>query len=345
MHAVAGPARWPWVLSGLVVAAVLAIPLGRLITTAGMPSLQEVVTAHPQPAVTRSMTISAPVTQLSVQSYGAPIEVTGGSGRDVQVTEGLSGTPSGQLPAVQQSLSGGHLSLADPACANTRCSVLYTITVPSGVTVSAASDGAPLRVFGVAGAVLDSGGGPVQAGQIGGPLTVTSEGGAVLLGGAASTIPAPLKPGVSGKISVPAQPGVPVKPSAPGQVAVSPIQISKAVGAAGSSSPGAGGPGAGVTGTLNVDTGGGPLEAEGVTSADAIVTTGGGQARIVFSAAPDKVTVSTGGGPALLTVPGGPYALTASSGSGPEQVAIGTDLGASRSLTVTTDGGPLIIEP
>jgi hypothetical protein len=152
---------------------------------------------------------------------------------------------------------------------------------------------------------------------------VTSEGGAVLLGGAASTIPAPLKPGVSGKISVPAQPGVPVKPSAPG----------------------AGGPGAGVTGTLNVDTGGGPLEAEGVTSADAIVTTGGGQARIVFSAAPDKVTVSTGGGPALLTVPGGPYALTASSGSGPEQVAIGTDLGASRSLTVTTDGGPLIIEP
>jgi len=328
MHAVAGPARWPWVLSGLVVAAVLAIPLGRLITTAGMPSLQEVVTAHPQQPLTRTMTIATPVTRLSVQSYGAPIEVTGGSGRDVQVTEGLSGTPGGPLPAVQQSLSGGHLSLSDPACANTRCSVSYTITVPSGVTVSAASDDAPLRVFGVAGATLDSGGGPVQAGQIGGPLTVTSEGGPVLLGGAASTSPVTIKPGVSGQTRVslkPAAPSAPPKPSAEGQVAVS--------------------PNAGVTGTLNVDTGGGPLEAEGVTSADVTVTTGGGQARIVFSGAPDKVTVSTGGGPALLTVPGGPYALTASSGTGPEQVSVGTDLGASRSLTVTTDGGPLVIEP
>ena len=212
MHAVAGPARWPWVLSGLVVAAVLAIPLGRLITTAGMPSLQEVVTAHPQPAATRSMTISAPVTQLSVQGYGAPIEVTGGSGRDVQVTEGLSGTPSGQLPAVQQSLSGGHLSLADPACANTRCSVSYTITVPSGVTVSAASDGAPLRVFGVAGAVLDSGGGPVQAGHIGGPLTVTSEGARCSSAARPARSPRPSNP-VSPARSV--SPPSPVSPSNP----------------------------------------------------------------------------------------------------------------------------------
>jgi hypothetical protein len=314
MHAVARPARWPWVLSGVVVAAVLTIPAGRLITTAGMPamSMHMTISAHPQPTAFRTVTISAPVTELSVQSYGAPVQVMGSSGHDVQVTESVAGdASSGQPPAIQQSLSGGHLSLSDPACANSRCSAGFVITVPASVTVSAASGGAPLRVFGVAGAVLDSGGGPVQAGQITGPLTVTSEGGAVLLGAMASA------------------PDVPVK-------------VSTAVPVAGLAA-GAGGPG--VTGTLTVDTGGGPLEAEGVASPDATVTTAGGQARIDFSTAPDKVTVSTGGGPALLSVPGGPYALTASSGSGPQQVGIPVDPSASRALTVTSDDGPLIIEP
>ncbi len=333
MHAVARPARWPWALAGLVVAAVLAIPAGRLITTAGMPALQETISAHPQPTVFRTVTISAPVTQLSVQSYGAPIQVMGSSGHDVQVTESIAGDASnGQPPAVQQSLSGGHLSLSDPACANSRCSVDFVITMPASVTASAASGGAPLRVFGVAGAVLDSGGGPVQAGQITGPLTVTSEGGAVLLGGMASAPDVPAKP---------IAPSAPGKPGA-SQVSLSPVKVSKAVPVPGLTA-GAGGPG--VTGTLTVDTGGGPLEAEGVSSPDATVTTAGGQARIDFSAAPDKVTVSTGGGPALLSVPGGPYALTASSGSGPQQVGIPVDPSASRALTVTSDGGPLIIEP
>jgi hypothetical protein len=174
----------------------------------------------------------------------------------------------------------------------------------------------------------------VQAGRITGPLTVTSAGGAVLLGAIASAPDAPAKP------------IAPSKPSASqvsaGQVSASPVKISKAVPVAGLTA-GAGGPG--VTGTLTVDTGGGPLEAEGVSSPDATVTTAGGQARIDFSTAPDKVTVSTGGGPALLSVPGGPYALTASSGSGPQQVGIPVDPSASRALTVTSDGGPLIIEP
>ncbi len=321
----------------------LAIPAGRLITTAGMPVLQETISAHPQPAVFRTVTISAPVTQLSVQSYGAPIQVMGSSGHDVQVSESIAGDASnGQPPAVQQSLSGGHLSLSDPACANSRCSVDFVITVPARVTVSAASGGGPLRVFGVAGAVLDSGGGPVQAGQVTGPLTATSEGGAVLLGGMASAPDVPAKPIAP---SAPGKPGasqVSASQVSASQVSASPVKISKAVPVPGLTA-GAGGPG--VTGTLTVDTGGGPLEAEGVSSPDATVTTAGGQARIDFSAAPDKVTVSTGGGPALLSVPGGPYALTASSGSGPQQVGIPVDPSAGRALTVTSDGGPLIIEP
>jgi hypothetical protein len=44
-------------------------------------------------------------------------------------------------------------------------------------------------------------------------------------------------------------------------------------------------------------------------------------------------------------VPGGPYALTADSAGGPEVVRIATDPAARRSITVTSGGGPLRIEP
>jgi hypothetical protein len=44
-------------------------------------------------------------------------------------------------------------------------------------------------------------------------------------------------------------------------------------------------------------------------------------------------------------VPGGPYALTADSGGGPQTVGIATSPAASRSLTVTTGDGALVIEP
>ncbi len=101
----------------------------------------------------------------------------------------------------------------------------------------------------------------------------------------------------------------------------------------------------GLTGALNVDTGNAPLIAQGVDAATATVSTDGGNARIGFTAAPDSVTVSTDGGSAFLTVPGGPYALTADSDGGPEMVRIATNPAATRSLTVTTAGAPLRIEP
>jgi hypothetical protein len=55
--------------------------------------------------------------------------------------------------------------------------------------------------------------------------------------------------------------------------------------------------------------------------------------------------VSTDGGPAALTLPAGPYALTARSYGGPEAVGIATDPAAGRSITITTGGGALRIEP
>ena len=100
-----------------------------------------------------------------------------------------------------------------------------------------------------------------------------------------------------------------------------------------------------VTGPLHADTSGGALLAQGVAAATATVTTDGGVAQIGFVSAPDAVSVDSGGGPAILSVPGGPYAVTADSGGGPQQVGIATDPAASRSINVSTDGGPLQIIP
>jgi hypothetical protein len=101
----------------------------------------------------------------------------------------------------------------------------------------------------------------------------------------------------------------------------------------------------GLAGPLQADTGGGPLLAQSLDSATATITTGGGGARIGFTKAPDGLFVGTDGGPAALTLPGGPYALTARSYGAPEAIGIATDPAAGRSITVTTGGGPLRIEP
>ena len=89
-----------------------------------------------------------------------------------------------------QSMSGGHLSVGDPACANSDCSVSFAVTVPSDVTAIVSTEGGSVSVSGIAGANLNSGGGPVSAGRIGGPLTVVTGGGPLQLGGLAGPLSA-----------------------------------------------------------------------------------------------------------------------------------------------------------
>jgi hypothetical protein len=277
MHAVAAPGRWIWRLSGLITAAVLVVVGAHLIAKAGQPEY-----AQPQATTIRTVTVAQPVTSLTVQSYGGSVQITGAPVGRVQITETLMyDAPGGNLSAVAQSVSGGHLSLGDPECASANCSVRFAVTVPSAVTVSVDTEGGSISVSGIAGANLDSGGGPVNATRIGGPLTVGTDGGSLQL--------------------------------------------------------------TGLTGPLSADTGGGSLAALGVASATATVTTGSGGASMIFSAAPDSVTVSTDGGSARLAVPGGPYALTADSDGGPQSIQITTSPAAQRSITVTSDGGPLVV--
>ena len=327
MRTVATSGRWIWGLSGLITLAALIVPGIALITSAGQAE-----NAQPQSTATQTVTVPQPVTSLTVQSYGAPVEVTAGPVRQVRITETLmydsqagpisvsavptraqpasggplsaspagaqpasggpspagaqpaSGGPLSGAPAVEQSVSDGRLSLADPACESSDCSVSFAVIVPPDVTATVSTEGGPVTVSGIAGANLDSGGGPVSATNIRGPLTVVTGGGSLTLNG--------------------------------------------------------------LTGPLRADTGGGPLSAGNIASATATMSTGGGDASVAFSAAPDSVTLSTDGGPARLAVPGGPYALNATSdGGGPQSVGIATDPAAHRSITVTSGGGPLEIEP
>jgi hypothetical protein len=144
------------------------------------------------------------VTSLTVQSYGGSVQITGAPVDRVQITETLMyDAPTGNLsavpqsasaspvsaspaaapgvPAVVQSVSGGHLSLGDPECASSDCSVSFAVTVPSDVTVTVSTEGGSISVSGVAGANLDSGGGKVRATGIGGPLTVRTDGGPLVV--------------------------------------------------------------------------------------------------------------------------------------------------------------------
>jgi hypothetical protein len=101
----------------------------------------------------------------------------------------------------------------------------------------------------------------------------------------------------------------------------------------------------GLTGMLDADTGGGDLTAVGLSSPNMTAVSDGGNQRIGFISAPRDVILSTGGGNVNLDVPGGPYALSPSTDNGGWNVRIPVDQTAGRIITVTTDGGNLLVAP
>jgi hypothetical protein len=199
MRAVAGPARpafrpasrWLWGLSGLVVAAALAVPGTRLIDLGGVPWHQP-----PPLRVTSSrLTAPQPVTSVIVQSYGGQVRVTAGPVRRVQATARISyARPAGRPPAMTESVSGGRLSLGNPACQHADCFADFTVTVPAGTTVTVDTQGGPADIVGVAAATVNSSGGLARIAQVSGPLTVSTGGGPLIL----NEVTGPLRADTSG---------------------------------------------------------------------------------------------------------------------------------------------------
>lgn len=101
----------------------------------------------------------------------------------------------------------------------------------------------------------------------------------------------------------------------------------------------------GLTGALSADTAGGPLDGTALTAPVVTAITGGGDTRLVFSAAPDQVMVSTDGGAAVLALPGGPYALSASDDQGGTAIHVPVSVISRRLITVNSGGGTILIAP
>lgn len=308
------PGRTVWRVSGIVTAAALAIPGTWAIARAG--NAQGPAPASSVPVAIRTVTITQPVTSVNAQSYGAPIQVTTGSGSQVTVTEAITVQPGTALPTVTAAVRQGQLILNAPACADGNCGVGFTVTVPGRVAVTAVSGGGDVLVAGATAANLNSGGGDVRASGTAGSLAVSSGGGDVAVAGSTG---ASIDSG-GGDVQAAGVHGTLTASTEGGSLAVS-----------------------GLTGPLHADTGGGPLSAQGLATTTATVSTDGGVARMVFTTAPDSVHVTTGGGAADLAVPGGPYAVAADSGGGPESLDVATDPSAARSLSVSSSGGPLVI--
>jgi hypothetical protein len=293
MRAVATPGRWIWALSGLITTVALVAPGIKLIHKAG-----QVDNAQPQSTVTQTVTVPRPVTSLTVQSYGAPVQVPAAPVSYVRITEtftydsqagpvsaspaGAQSAPGGPLsgaPAVEQSVSDGRLSLADPACETSDCSVSFAVTVPPDVTATVATEGGPVTVSGIAGANLDSGNGPVSATNISGPLTVITGGGSLTLDGLAG----PLSADTGG-----------------GPLSARDIAST----------------------TATVITGGGDALVAFAAAPDSVtMSTDGGQARLVVPGGPYKLNAtSDGGGPqsvGIATDPAAHRSITVITGGGP----------------------------
>jgi hypothetical protein len=162
----------------------LFIPVDVYLTVVGVP-----VQAPPPDVMTRSVTVPQPVTGLTVDTYGGQVRVTAGPVSRVQITETIMYDPkAGGPPAVAESVSGGRLSLGDPACASSDCSVNFALTVPSDLPATVATQGDPVTISGTGETDVDSAGGPVWATRIGGPFTVSTEGGPLMLTGLAGPL-------------------------------------------------------------------------------------------------------------------------------------------------------------
>jgi hypothetical protein len=283
MPAVTARGRRVWGISGVLTTGALAALTVQLITHNALawPTSAN-AQPYPQATLTRTITVSQPVTSVTVDTSGNPVRVMAGRVSRIEITEMFSyDKQAGEPPAVTPSVSRGGLALNDSACSSDGCGVGFSLVVPPGVAATVGTEGGPVAVTGTAGTVVDSGGGPVTATGIGGQLTVTTGGG--------------------------------------------PLEVH------------------GLTGILHADTGGGPLSARDVTSIAAQATSEGGDVALAFAAAPESVNIDTGGGGATLLVPGGPYALTADTGGGNESLQMAADPAAPRSITISTEGGELLI--
>ncbi|GAA0979105.1 DUF4097 family beta strand repeat-containing protein [Acrocarpospora macrocephala] len=94
-----------------------------------------------------------------------------------------------------------------------------------------------------------------------------------------------------------------------------------------------------LTGPIDVSTGSGDIEANGLTSKTALADTGSGDVELRFNAAPDNTQVTSGSGEGVVYVPKGTYHVTLQSGSGEHTVQVAQDPASPKKITIKTGSG------
>jgi hypothetical protein len=359
MRSVAAYGRLVWAVSGLATVAALAAFTTHLVTVPADSGQGQ----QTQGTVTRTVTIAQPVTSVNVQSYGASVQVTGSPGNRVEVTETFGvPIPGNGTPSVAAAVHNGQLSVGGPACNTWENCVSFTVAVPENVAVTVASQGAQVTVSDVAAVNLDSDNGSMNVSGIDGPVAVTTDGGPLNLTDVTGPVQADTDGGSLTASAITAATAILTSGGGPAQVTGS-------IGTLGVYTDGGSAQVRLTTApaTVTVDTGGGPgtlaVPNAAAPTPKATVSTDGGSARVTGSiltlgvytdggpadvglaTAPDTVTIDTDGGSGTLAVPGGPYALTTNGDGGSQSVTIATSPTATRSITLTTGGGPLQVEP
>lgn len=257
-----------------------------------------------------------PVT-VSATSDGGPVSVSGVAAADIDSSSGTvsASDVQGLLTVTSE---GGDITASGAGSANldSGSGNVSASGIPGDLTIT--SEGGGIDAHDTGSATLISGSGPVTARAVAGTLDVTSAGGTINIAGARGVT---LDSG-SGDVVAQSVDGPLNATTSGGKLQV-----------------------IGLTGTLTADTGSGDVNASGVASATARVTTDGGSAWMSFTTAPQSVLLTTGSGDAVLVLPGGPYAVTAQSAGGPELVSVPVDPASARTVSVSTSGGELQVKP
>lgn len=95
--------------------------------------------------------ITAPVSTVVIVSHVGNVTVTGGSGREVSVTQ--LAYYSKTAPATTRTVSGNTLTVTYDCPAQVVCGVAYTLTVPRSVAVRVTAGAGAVRLTGLAGSV------------------------------------------------------------------------------------------------------------------------------------------------------------------------------------------------
>ncbi|MEV4164744.1 DUF4097 family beta strand repeat-containing protein [Nonomuraea dietziae] len=100
-----------------------------------------------------------------------------------------------------------------------------------------------------------------------------------------------------------------------------------------------------LSGEIEVTTGAGDIDANGLTGKRLFAETGAGDIKLKYESSPDKVELETGAGTSTLYLPQGAYDVTADTGAGSSDVKVTDDAASPRKVVISSGAGDVKVLP